>query len=75
LFIGVEFVEDKKTKEPALKIIDEMQKKCFQRGLLLWRGGRWNNLARIMPPLVITEGLLNQGISIFEEVLQSIERR
>jgi len=73
LFMGVEFVEDKKTKEPALKIIDEMQKKCFQRGLLLWRGGRWNNLARIMPPLVITEGLLNQGMSIFEEALQSME--
>ena len=74
LFIGVEFVEDKKTKEPALKIIDEMQKKCFQKGLHLWRGGRWNNLARIMPPLVITEDLLNQGLNIFEEVLQTIER-
>jgi 4-aminobutyrate aminotransferase-like enzyme len=75
LFIGVEFVEDKKTKEPALKIIDEMQKKCFQMGLILWRGGRWNNLARFMPPLVIPERLLDRGMSIFEEALQSIERR
>jgi diaminobutyrate-2-oxoglutarate transaminase len=51
-----------------------MQKKCFQQGLILWRGGRWNNLARIMPPLVITERLLDQGMSIFEKALQSIER-
>jgi diaminobutyrate-2-oxoglutarate transaminase len=75
LFIGVEFVEDKKTKEPALKIMSGLQKKCFQRGLILWKGGRWDNIARIMPPLVITEGLLEQGISIFEEALKSIERR
>jgi 4-aminobutyrate aminotransferase-like enzyme len=35
LFIGVEFVEDKNTKEPALKIIDEMQKKIdlYEKGL------------------------------------------
>jgi hypothetical protein len=28
-----------------------------------------------MPALVITEGLLEQGIDIFEEVLKSIEKR
>lgn len=74
LFVGVEFVKDKKTKEPAPEILKEIQEKCFQRGLLLWKGGRWNNVARFMPALVITDGLLDQGIDIFEEVIKSVRK-
>jgi diaminobutyrate-2-oxoglutarate transaminase len=61
-------------KEPAPELLKEAQEKCFQKGVILWKGGRWNNVARFMPALVITEGLLDQGIDIFKEVLKSIER-
>jgi len=75
LYIGLEFVKDKETKEPAPEILKEAQERCFQKGVILWKGGRWNNVARFMPALVITEGLLAQGIDIFEEVLKSIEKK
>ncbi len=75
LYIGLEFVRDKKTKEPAPEILKEAQERCFQKGVILWKGGRWNNVARFMPALVITEGLLEQGIDIFEEVIQSMNTR
>ncbi len=75
LYIGLEFVKDKKTKEPAPEILKEAQERCFQKGVILWKGGRWNNVARFMPALVITEGLLEQGIDIFEEVIQSLNKR
>jgi len=74
LYIGLEFVKDKKTKEPAPEILKEAQERCFQKGVILWKGGRWNNVARFMPALVITEGLLEQGIDIFEEVIQSMSQ-
>lgn len=74
LYLGLEFVKDNETKEPAPEILKEAQERCFQKGVILWKGGRWNNVARFMPALVITEGLLDQGIDIFEEVLRSIER-
>jgi diaminobutyrate-2-oxoglutarate transaminase len=75
LYVGLEFVKDKEKKEPAPEILKEAQEKCFQKGVILWKGGRWNNVARFMPALVITEGLLEQGIDIFEEVLKSIEKK
>lgn len=75
LYVGVEFVKDKETREPAPEILKQAQEHCFQRGVILWKGGRWNNVARFMPALVITEGLLDQGIEIFEEVLRSIESK
>jgi 4-aminobutyrate aminotransferase-like enzyme len=75
LYIGLEFVKDKDTKEPAPEILKEAQERCFQKGVILWKGGRWNNVARFMPALVITEGLLEQGIDIFEKVLHELEKK
>ena len=74
LYVGVEFVKDRKTKEPAPEVLDEAVKRCFERGLILWKAGRWNNVARIMPALVISEELLNRGLDILEEVLISIDK-
>jgi diaminobutyrate-2-oxoglutarate transaminase len=74
LYVGAEFVRDEKTKEPAPEILQRVQEACFNQGLILWKGGRWNNVARFMPALVITEELLYQGMDIFEEVLASVEK-
>ena len=72
LLVGCEFVKDKTTKEPAPDILAQVQKKCFEKGLMLWKGGAWNNFSRIMPALVISEKLLEKGMDIFEEVTFSM---
>jgi diaminobutyrate-2-oxoglutarate transaminase len=74
LFIGVEFVKDKQTKEPAPDILQKAVKHCFDRGVMLWKSGRWNNVGRLMPALVITERHLNQAIDIIEQVLVKGEK-
>ena len=75
LYIGAEFVRDKITKEPAPDLLQQLQERCFQQGLILWKGGRWNNVARFLPALVITEDLLLEGIDIFEKELKALESR
>ena len=75
LYIGAEFVKDKKTKEPAPELLKTLQERCFQKGLILWKGGRWNNVARFLPALVITEALLMKGLDIFEKELSALERK
>ncbi len=75
LYIGAEFVKDKKSKEPAPDILKTLQERCFQKGLILWKGGRWNNVARFLPALVITEALFMQGLDIFETELKILERK
>jgi ornithine--oxo-acid transaminase len=75
LYLGAEFVRDKTTKDPAPEILQQLQERCFQKGLILWKGGRWNNVARFLPALVITEDLLLRGIDIFEKELKALERR
>ncbi len=72
LFMGMEFVKDKESKEPAPDILQQVVATCFQKGCMVWKSGRWNNVGRMMPALVITEELLMKGIDIFEQEVQAL---
>jgi len=75
LMIGVEFVKSKENKQPWKEIVDKVQMKCFQRGLLIWKAGHYANVARFLPPLVITEELVDKGITIFVDAVKEVERK
>jgi 4-aminobutyrate aminotransferase len=65
LFVGVEIVKNKATKQrgdaEAKQIIDY----CFNHGLLVIIAGR--NTLRFIPPLNITEDVMDEGLDILEE--------
>jgi 4-aminobutyrate aminotransferase len=70
LFLGVEIVKDKKSKvrgeEEAKQIIDY----CFQHGALVIMAGR--NTLRFVPPLNITEDVMDEGLDILEEAIAAV---
>jgi len=73
LMLAVEMVKDKKTKEPASDYAKMIRKYAHQRGVMIEVGGHHNNVARLLPPLVITEELLMRGIEIIRGVIKDIE--
>jgi diaminobutyrate-2-oxoglutarate transaminase len=75
LMLGVEFVKDKGTKEPAPEFARSVRSACHRRGLLMEIGGHYNNVARFLPPLVLTEELAQRGLSIFMDVVKEVEGR
>jgi 4-aminobutyrate aminotransferase len=72
LMIGVEFVKDKATKEPAKELRDAMVHDAFERGLLLLGCGQ--SVVRIAPPLNIERPLVEEGLAIFEAALTEAEQ-
>ncbi|MBI3326773.1 MAG: aminotransferase class III-fold pyridoxal phosphate-dependent enzyme [Nitrospinae bacterium] len=72
LMLGVEFVQDKATKEPAKALRDALVQKAFERGLLLLGCGQ--SVVRIAPPLTIERPLLEEGLAIFEDALTEVEK-
>ena len=72
LFIAVELVKDKKAKEPYPELVKAVQRRCYERGLLIWSAGRYGNVLRLMPPLVITEELALKGLEIFKRALREL---
>jgi diaminobutyrate-2-oxoglutarate transaminase len=74
LMIGVELVRDRETREPWPALAAAVRETCCQKGLIIEIGGHYGNVARFLPPLVISRGLLVRGIEIFAEALREAER-
>ncbi len=72
LFIGLEFVTDRKTKEPNQKLVQALQKRCLENGVLIWTAGHHGNVVRLIPPLVITSELLHKGLDILEAAIREL---
>ncbi len=73
LMIGVEFVKDKGTKEPADEIRNMIEEESFKRGALMLGCGK--SVIRIAPPLCITKKEADEGLGIFEEAVTLAEKK
>lgn len=75
LMLGVEIVHDKESKKPAPDLAKKLRTECVRRGIIIEIGGHYHNVARFLPPLVLTKELAERGLSIFEEALATIENK
>jgi diaminobutyrate-2-oxoglutarate transaminase len=73
LMIGIELVTDRDSKRPWPELAAEVRRASAERGLIIEVGGHHGNVARFLPPLVISRSLLERGIEIFVESLRECE--
>ncbi|NIM89990.1 MAG: diaminobutyrate--2-oxoglutarate transaminase family protein [Candidatus Aminicenantes bacterium] len=74
LMLGIELVKDKESKEPAPELAKRVRASCHSHGLLIEIGGHFSNVARFLPPLILTEELALKGIEIFEDAIREAEK-
>jgi len=67
LMIGMEFVKDRTTKEPAREFVADLIHEAFYRGLLLLPCGR--STIRFMPPLCLSWELAAEAIDIVDQAI------
>jgi 4-aminobutyrate aminotransferase len=72
LMLGVEFIQDPETIEPAESLRDGVINKAFERGLLLLGCGK--STIRIAPPLSVTKDEVEAALMIFEEAITIAEQ-
>jgi 4-aminobutyrate aminotransferase/(S)-3-amino-2-methylpropionate transaminase len=70
--IGIEFVKDRETKEPAEKEVTRIRQKCLERGLITLSAGALHNVLRLMFPLIIKENELERGLSILDNAIKEV---
>jgi len=68
LMIGVEFVKDRATKAPAKEVATKLVNRAYHNGLLLLECGASG--IRIIPPLMIEPGLVDEGMDLLERSLR-----
>lgn len=70
--VAMELVKNRTTKEPATTETGEIIHYCQNEGLLLFKAGAFNNVIRILAPLVITDKEMEEGLAILEKALQKV---
>jgi len=75
LFIGVELVKDKETKERANEEAKKVVAECRKRGVLLMvsYNGK-GNVVKIKPPLNIERSLVEKIVDVLDESLSVVEK-
>ncbi|HUH02644.1 MAG TPA: aspartate aminotransferase family protein [Kofleriaceae bacterium] len=62
LMLALELVEDRTTKEPAPRRTNLIMEAAKKHGLLLGKGGLYNNTLRLSPPMLITDTELDEAL-------------
>lgn len=70
--VAMELVKDRASKEPAAEETARIIQACYENGLIMMRAGAGANVLRTLMPLVITDGQLEEGLSILEGALASV---
>ncbi|WP_405611609.1 4-aminobutyrate--2-oxoglutarate transaminase [Streptomyces sp. NBC_01508] len=70
--LAIELVKDRDTKEPNPEATAALAKACHMEGLLVLTTGTYSNVLRFLPPLVIGEDLLTEGLDILEQALAGV---
>ena len=74
LHIGVEYVQDPETKEPAVDKAVQLRKEGMKLGALFGLGGAHRNVLKIKPPLITTEAEADEVLDILERAMQKVLR-
>ncbi|MDT7622959.1 MAG: 4-aminobutyrate aminotransferase / (S)-3-amino-2-methylpropionate transaminase / 5-aminovalerate [Pseudonocardiales bacterium] len=72
LMQAVELVSDRDAKTPDPALTSALTAACHRNGLLTLTCGTFGNVLRFLPPLVISEELLDEGLSVFESALAEV---
>jgi len=68
--IAMEFVRQG-TKEPAADVCAAVAKAAHAAGVVILTCGTYGNVIRLLPPLVIAEDLLHEGLDVLDEAIGS----
>src|SRR5438128_8284857 len=67
MMIGVEFVKDRATREPAPDVPHALVERAFRKGLLLLGAGK--SALRLAPPLVVDDYDVDTALRLIDEAL------
>ena len=70
--LAIELVGDPTTKSPAPDAAAAVIDEALQRGLLLLKAGVYGNCIRVLCPLTISDGELDEGLDAWQEALAAV---
>src|SRR5207302_1807884 len=69
---AIELVRNATTREPADTETKQIARYCYEHGLITITAGTFNNVIRILVPLVVTDQQFDEGLAVIEAALASV---
>jgi len=69
---SIEFVKDRETKEPYPEAVNQILKECADNGLIVKSAGSYNQIVRMLMPLVTNSEQLTAGLGIMEKAIEKV---
>jgi 4-aminobutyrate aminotransferase/(S)-3-amino-2-methylpropionate transaminase len=65
-------VADRETKEPLDGPTGTgIVQRCLSEGVVILKAGTYDNVIRLLPPLTIDEGLLEDGLDVVDQAIEA----
>ncbi|WP_433774533.1 4-aminobutyrate--2-oxoglutarate transaminase [Bacillus wiedmannii] len=71
---AIELVKDRETKAPAAEEVKAIMKETHSKGVITISAGIYSNVLRFLPPLVITDEQLEEGLTILEAAIAKLSK-
>jgi 4-aminobutyrate aminotransferase/(S)-3-amino-2-methylpropionate transaminase len=70
--IAIELVRNRDAQQPDVDLTKALVQRCATNGLVLLSCGIYSNVIRFLPPLTISDGLLDEGLAVLERTLTDL---
>lgn len=67
--LGIELIKDKDDKIPNPQLTDSIIQEAAKKRLLLFPAGVYNNVLRICPPLITSKAIIEDSLSILQNII------
>ena len=72
---AIELVRNAETREPADTETKQISEFCYKHGLITITAGTFNNVIRILVPLVITDAQFDEGLDVIEAAIAAVAEK
>jgi 4-aminobutyrate aminotransferase/(S)-3-amino-2-methylpropionate transaminase len=70
--LAIELVHDRESKDPAPELVAAVCAEALRNGLLLLSAGIYSNVIRVLVPLTISDGELDEALDVWERALEHV---
>ena len=74
IYIGLELVRDRTTREPAPEEALFVTRECVKEGMVFEKGGYFHNRFQLIPPLTIRRQTIDRALEIFDRAFTRAEK-
>ncbi|HSE75624.1 MAG TPA: aminotransferase class III-fold pyridoxal phosphate-dependent enzyme, partial [Dongiaceae bacterium] len=73
LMLGMDLVEDRRTKEPATERAGRVVERCRELGVLMGTDGPYDNVIKLRPPLIFSKANADHLMQVLEQAFADTE--